>query len=113
MVYSAWPRKAWPFLKRSLDPETLLLFLFSVFFHENKQIPTVQLGKSILELAQEYSRDLFIFMKNTENGKKKFFGQVTFWGKVILFCVKHYIMWGWWVSKDAEFNVDFKNINLR
>jgi hypothetical protein len=27
-----------------------------------------------------------------ENGEKKFFGQVTFWEKVILFCVKHYIM---------------------
>jgi hypothetical protein len=34
--------------------------------------------------------------------------------------VKHYIrvqkfffiIWGLWVSKDAEFNVDFKNINL-
>jgi hypothetical protein len=23
-----------------------------------------------------------------------------------------FILWGLWVSKDAEFNVDFKNINL-
>jgi hypothetical protein len=22
------------------------------------------------------------------------------------------IIWGWWLSKDAEFNVDLKNINL-
>jgi hypothetical protein len=47
---------------------------------------------------------------------------VTFWGNVILFRVKHYIwvqtiffiIWHLflWVSKDAEFNVDSKNINL-
>jgi hypothetical protein len=58
--------------------------------------------------------------KSTENSNKNCFGQVTFRGKVILYRVKHYIrvkkiffiMWGLWVSKDAEFNVDFKNINL-
>jgi hypothetical protein len=56
--------------------------------------------------------------KSTENSNKKCFGQVTFWGKVILYRVKHYIRvpkfffitWGLWISKDAEFNVDFKNI---
>jgi hypothetical protein len=53
--------------------------------------------------------------KYRKQQKKKFVGQVTFWGKV-----KHYIrvqnffliIWGLWVSKDAEFNVDSKNINL-
>jgi hypothetical protein len=38
----------------------------------------------------------------------------------MFFWVKHYLrvqkfvftIWGWWVSKDAEFNVDFKNTNL-
>jgi hypothetical protein len=51
----------------------------------------------------------------------KCFCQVTFWGKVMLFRVKHYIKvqkfsfshnMGLWVSKDAEVNVNFKNINL-
>jgi hypothetical protein len=58
--------------------------------------------------------------KNTENSNKNCFGQVTFWGKVILFGGQalyngpnfFFILWGLWVSKDAELNVDFKNINL-
>jgi hypothetical protein len=28
------------------------------------------------------------------------------------YSVIFFIIWGLWVSKDAEFNVDFKNINL-
>jgi hypothetical protein len=39
---------------------------------------TLHKGGSILELAQEYSRDLFIFMKKHEKQQKKFFIQVTF-----------------------------------
>jgi hypothetical protein len=54
--------------------------------------------------------------KITQNSKKIFVGQVTFGEKVIL----HYIrvqknvftIWCLLVSKDAEFNVDFKHINL-
>jgi hypothetical protein len=55
----------------------------------------------------------------TENSEKKLYGQVTSWGKVMLFRVKHYKrvqissskIWGLWISKGG-FNVDFKNINL-
>jgi hypothetical protein len=65
---------------------------------------------------------LFILRKSTKNSKKEFFGQVTFWGKVMFFGVKHYIYKGpkfyfhdmglKGTSKDAEFNADFKNIIL-
>jgi hypothetical protein len=55
-----------------------------------------------------------------ENAKKYFFGPLTSSAEVMIFWVMHYIeaqkifftMWGLWVSKDAELNVDFKNINL-
>jgi hypothetical protein len=58
--------------------------------------------------------------KSTENSKKKilvewpseersfFAGSSTIYGSTNFF----FITWGFWVSKDAEFNVDFKNINL-
>jgi hypothetical protein len=36
-----------------------------------------------------------------------FRGQALYKGPTFLF-----IIWGLWVSKDAEFNEDFKNINL-
>jgi hypothetical protein len=41
-LYSAWHRKEWPSSKGHLTKKTFFL-LFSVFFHENKQIPTVLL----------------------------------------------------------------------
>jgi hypothetical protein len=54
-----------------------------------------------------------ILCKSTENSIKKFFGQVTFWGQALFMGLKFFfIIWGLWVSEDAEFNVDFKNINL-
>jgi hypothetical protein len=45
------------------------------------------------EFEWEYSwNTVYSFLcKITENSKKKFFGQVTFWGKVILWGIKHYI----------------------
>jgi hypothetical protein len=74
----------------------------------------------ILELAQEYSRDLFIFVKNTGNSKKKVSGSSdlsrkghAFPGQALCKGPKFiFIIWGLWVSQDAEFKVDFKNINL-
>jgi hypothetical protein len=61
-----------------------------------------------------------IWWKNIENRRKKYFGQLTFKAKVItdkvyriLVWVKKKILfsqWTLWVSKDAEFDVDFKNI---
>jgi hypothetical protein len=55
-----------------------------------------------------------------EKSKKKFFGPLASSAMVMIFWVMHYIevknffftIWGLWVSKDAEFNVGFKNINL-
>jgi hypothetical protein len=54
--------------------------------------------------------------------KKKFFYPMTASSLVMTFWVMHYIykgpnfffftIWASWVSKDAEFYVDFKNINL-
>jgi hypothetical protein len=52
--------------------------------------------------------------------KKIFFDPMTASSLVMTFCVMHYIrvqiffftIWASWVSKDAEFYVDFKNINL-
>jgi hypothetical protein len=52
--------------------------------------------------------------------KKKFFYPVTASSLVTTFWVMHYIgvqnflftIWTSWVAKDAEFYVDFKNINL-
>jgi hypothetical protein len=62
----------------------------------------------------------FIHYKSEENSKKLCLSQLTFVGKVMLFWVMHYIRvqnfffktWGFLVSKDAEFNVEFKNMNL-
>jgi hypothetical protein len=39
LLYSAWPRKEWPFLRRLLDQTTFLLF--SVLLHKNEYIPGV------------------------------------------------------------------------
>jgi hypothetical protein len=58
--------------------------------------------------------------ESVENEKKFFFGQVTSSGNCLTFLVKHYIrvkiffftMGTYWVSKDAEFYVEFKNVNL-
>jgi hypothetical protein len=58
--------------------------------------------------------------KSTENSKKKLFDPVTASSSVTTFWVMHNIrvqnffftIWTSWVSKDAEFYVDFKNINL-
>jgi hypothetical protein len=52
--------------------------------------------------------------------KKKFFDPVTASSLITTFWVMHYIrvkkffftIWTSWVSKDAEFYVDFKNINI-
>jgi hypothetical protein len=38
-----------------------------------------------------------------------FLGHALYKGPKFLFSLK---IWGVWVSRDAEFNVDFKNINL-
>jgi hypothetical protein len=54
-----------------------------------------------------------------ENAKKYFFGPLA--SRAELMIMGHalhrgqnffFTMWGLWVSKDAELNVDFKNINL-
>jgi hypothetical protein len=59
------------------------------------------------------------YVKITKTAKKVFWssdllrkghslrGQALYKGPKFFF-----IIWGLWVSKDAEFNVDFKNINL-
>jgi hypothetical protein len=58
-----------------------------------------------------------------ENAKKYFFGPLASSAEVMIFWGMHYTvlyrgqkffftMWGMVVSKDAEFNVDFNNINL-
>jgi hypothetical protein len=55
-----------------------------------------------------------------ENAKKYVFGTLASSAEVMIFWGMHYIeakhffytMWGLWVSKDAELNVDFTNINL-
>jgi hypothetical protein len=57
--------------------------------------------------------------KSTENSNKNVFDPVTASSLVTTFWVMHYIrvqnflftIWTSWVSKDAEFYVDFKNIN--
>jgi hypothetical protein len=88
-------------------------------------IDTVQLGGSILELALEYSRDLFIFVKKYGKQHTKSFwvnwpfeertcfsGSSTivpvYKGPTNFFCK----ICGLRESKGAEFKVDFKNINL-
>jgi len=58
--------------------------------------------------------------KSKENEKKKFFGPATSTGNGLTFLVKHYIRVKIFfftietclVSKDAEFYVEFKNVNL-
>jgi hypothetical protein len=60
--------------------------------------------------------------RKLENSKiaQKVLGQLTFLAQVMTIRVIHYIridkfvllIWGFWVSKDAEFYVDFKNISL-
>jgi hypothetical protein len=57
--------------------------------------------------------------KNTENSKKVFWSRDLLKKGHSLRCQKLYkgpkivfIIWGLWVLKDEEFNVDFKNINL-
>jgi hypothetical protein len=58
--------------------------------------------------------------KSMGKSNQSFFNQSTFIAEVISFRVMQYIrvqnfvftMWAWWASKDAEFYVDFKNINL-
>jgi hypothetical protein len=54
-----------------------------------------------------------------ENAKKYVFGPLASSAEVTIFWVMRYIevkifftIWGIWVSKEAEFNVDFKNIDL-
>jgi hypothetical protein len=56
--------------------------------------------------------------KSTKNSKKKFFFTrdrfiMTFW---VTHCIRVqkflFAIWTPWVSKDAEFYIDFKNINL-
>jgi hypothetical protein len=62
----------------------------------------------------------YIPSKSTENSKKNVFDPVTASSLVTTFWVMHHInvkknfftIWTSWVSKDAEFYVDFKNINL-
>jgi hypothetical protein len=63
-----------------------------------------------------------LLVKNVENNKKKFFSSIYLYrrGHYILGHELPYIgvqnffptMWASWVSKDAEFYADLKNINL-
>jgi hypothetical protein len=64
-----------------------------------------------MKVPSEY---IHFYEKVPKIAKTKIFSQVTSWGKVILCRVQNFffILWDLWVSKDAEFNVDFKNINL-
>ena len=58
--------------------------------------------------------------KSSENGKTNFFHQLTLCSLCLTSGVIHYIrdknifltMWTYWVSKNAEFYVEFKNINF-
>ncbi len=58
--------------------------------------------------------------QNLRKWQKIFFGPVTSTEKCLKVTVKHYIrvkiffftMGAYWVSKDAEFYVQFKNVNL-
>jgi hypothetical protein len=73
------------------------------------------------EYIPEFSGSLFygVPSKSTENGKNiflpsdlflighDFLGHALYKGPKFLFTI-----WTSWVSKDAEFYVDFKNINL-
>jgi hypothetical protein len=67
-----------------------------------------------LELGQKYLSKIMKIIK------KKYFDPVTASSLVKTFWVMHYIevincfftIWTSWVSKDAIFYVDFKNINL-
>jgi hypothetical protein len=59
---------------------------------------------------------LLIFVKKYGKQQKRFLGQVTFWGKAMfsgssttVYIDFFFKIWGLWVSKDAEFNADFKN----
>jgi hypothetical protein len=76
---------------------------FGLFFIYNKSTPKI----------------CYIPSKSTESSNKKFLDPMTASSLVTTFWFMHYIrvqnflvtIWTSWVSKDAEFYVNFKNIN--
>jgi hypothetical protein len=56
----------------------------------------------MLELSHEYGLDMLDSMKKDRKLQKKCFCQLHFFKP-----------WGLWASKEAEFYVDFRNINFR
>jgi hypothetical protein len=77
-------------------------------------------GGLILELEQKYPWGLLPTFQKSQKITKKCFDPVTASSLVKTFWVMHYIrvkknfftIWTSWVSKDAEFYIDFKHINL-